>query len=109
MIERQMDRPSPSPCDLVVKNGSNSRSAASAGMPLPRSTIEASRRLGVVQAALAGVAAQPDDVAGQGLASTHRRLTLGVQNQTILSSCGIHSRRSKSSRRIAQSERFSSG
>ena len=29
-------------------------------------------RLGVVQAALAGVAAQPHDVAGQGLSATHR-------------------------------------
>src|SRR5918992_2097158 len=35
-------------------------------------------RLGVVLPALAGVAAQPHDVAGQGLASTHRRLTFAV-------------------------------
>ena len=34
---------------------------------------------GLVQAALAGVAAQPDDVARQGLASTHRRLTFEVR------------------------------
>jgi hypothetical protein len=35
-------------------------------------------RFGIVQAALAGIAAQPDDVARQGLASTHRRLTFEV-------------------------------
>jgi hypothetical protein len=35
-------------------------------------------RLGVVEAALAGIAAQPDDVARQGLASSHRRLILEV-------------------------------
>jgi hypothetical protein len=36
-------------------------------------------RLGVVQAALAGVAAQPDHVARQGLSSSHRRLTFEVR------------------------------
>ena len=39
-IERQIVSPSPRPCSLVVKNGSNSRSTASAGMPLPQSAIE---------------------------------------------------------------------
>jgi hypothetical protein len=61
----------------------------SQALPLfPRRLPEAGRagrdpggrsRLGVVEAALAGVAAQPHDIARQGLASTHRRLTLEVQ------------------------------
>jgi hypothetical protein len=40
-------------------------------------------RFGIVQTALAGIAAQPDDVARQGLASTHRRLTRRA-DQTII-------------------------
>src|SRR5687768_11179820 len=47
-------------------------------------------RLGVVQAALAGIAAQPDDVARQGLSSSHRRLTFGVQTGPTIRSRAIH-------------------
>ena len=65
-------------------------------------------RLGVVQAALAGVAAQPHDVAGQGLSASHRRLTLKL-DQTIRRSRASHRWVHKSSRRIARSDRFSSG
>ena len=39
-------------------------------------------RLGIVQAALAGVAAQPDDIAGQGLSATHWHLTLDIGDRT---------------------------
>jgi hypothetical protein len=46
-------------------------------------------RLGFVQAALAGVAAQPHDIAGQRLASSHRRLTLKL-GQTIRRSGASH-------------------